>query len=93
MSVYAVSGIFFKLNMVQRINMFFSLFMIAMCLVFVYFAAFTKLLDYKLEGNLIDEKLQGNLKPVFISIMLVYGDFRTYGLVKAYRTNNNENFE
>ena len=64
-----------------------------MCLVFAYFAAFTELLDLKLKGNLIDDKLQGNLKPIFISIMLVYGAFRTYRLVKAYRTNNNENFE
>jgi len=67
--------------------------MIAMCLVFAYFAAFTELLDHKLKGNLIDDKLHGNLKAVFISIMLVYGAFRTYRLVKATRMNKNENFE
>lgn len=93
MSVYAVSRIFFNPNMNQRINTFFTLFMIAMCLVFAYFAAFTKLLDDRLQGNLIDDKLQGNLKSVFISIMLVYAAFRTYRLVKAHRMNNNENFE
>jgi len=84
MSVYAVSRIFFNPNMIQRINTFFTLFMIAMCLVFAYFALFTTLLD---------DRMNDTMKLVFAGIMITYAAFRTYRLVKAHRMNNNENFE
>ncbi|MDH4474548.1 MAG: hypothetical protein QE487_18230 [Fluviicola sp.] len=67
-----------------NINTVFTLFIIAMCLVFAYFMAFT---------NLKEDDLYGTPRKVFIAIMLIYAGFRGYRLVKAYRKQQNENPE
>jgi hypothetical protein len=64
-----------------NINTVFTLFIIAMCLVFAYFMAFT---DLKAED------LNGNPRKIFVAIMLVYAGFRGYRLVKAYKKQQNE---
>ncbi|ASS50217.1 MAG: hypothetical protein A3D31_11660 [Candidatus Fluviicola riflensis] len=62
-----------------NINTVFTLFIIAMCLVFAYFMAFT---------DLKEDDLNGTPRKVFVAIMLLYAAFRGYRLVKAYRKQN-----
>ncbi len=64
-----------------NINNVFTLFIIAMCLVFAYFMAFT---------DLKEDDLNGTPRRIFVAIMLAYAGFRGYRMVKAYRKQQNE---
>ncbi|HLP56883.1 MAG TPA: hypothetical protein VK151_17735 [Fluviicola sp.] len=64
-----------------NINNVFTLFIIAMCLVFAYFMAFT---------DLKEDDLNGTPRRIFVAIMLAYAVFRGYRMVKAYRKQQNE---
>jgi len=68
--------------MIQNINTVFTLFIIVMCLVFAYFAAFT---------SLFDDKMQGTPRIIFITLMISYSIFRSYRLYKAYQHNKKQN--
>ena len=64
-----------------NINNVFTLFIIAMCLVFAYFMAFT---------DLKEDDLNGTPRRISVAIMLAYAGFRGYRMVKAYRKQQNE---
>jgi hypothetical protein len=70
--------------MIQNVNTVFTLFIIAVCLVFAYFIAFT---------DLMADKMQGNSRHIFVGVMLSYAAFRSYRLVKMFKEKNNENQE
>lgn len=64
------------MRLLNNINTIFSLFSILICFVFTYFIAFT---------NLFIEDLHGTKRKVFIVILLLYGIYRIFRLVKFVR--------
>jgi hypothetical protein len=70
--------------MIPNTNIVFAGFIIIICLVFAYFAAFT---------DLWNDKLQGNTRIIFVGMMLLYAAFRSYRLVRTFKEQNRKNNE
>jgi hypothetical protein len=70
--------------MIRNVNTVFACFVIVLCLVLAYFAAFT---DFQ------PESLQGNKRSIFVGLMLAYAAYRTYRLVKVFKDQTKENQE
>jgi hypothetical protein len=64
--------------MVPNLNLIFGLFVVAACLVFAYFAAFT---DYFAENY----KLDGNKRLIFVGLLIGYSIYRSVRLYKTYK--------
>lgn len=70
--------------MVPNLNIIFGLFVVAACLVFAYFAAFT---DYFAEHF----KLDGNKRIIFVVLLIGYSAYRSYRLYKSYQEQRKDN--
>jgi hypothetical protein len=69
--------------MVPNLNLIFGLFVVAACLVFAYFAAFS---DY----FAVNYKLDGNKRLIFVGLLVGYSIYRSYRIYKSYKEQRDE---